>query len=350
MTPRPQSAYSAWVKFSRGWRLALWGCLCLGVLHRTRGASAQSPESARRDAGALDAGPLDASDADDDAGRDADGGVDDAGRDAGGGVDDAGEGDGRSCAPGRTHGADGRCGPRPDDPRDGDAPVLGWLPRGAVRVPVGAGRVVFPGAVFRVGARLVSVGAFALGRTEVTVAQYGRCVAAGRCVAPPDPTGQMAHGDQPVVNVTHAMAARYCAWEGARLPTDAEFSLAAAGVEGRRFPWGAREADCTLAAMAGCTTGPRRVGSFAAGATPEGVMDLAGNVAEWVHDRPGTGGRPSVGTGLVRDPVGGGGGEMRVVRGGSFRSAVRTLTTAAREVVHEGEARIDLGFRCAQGL
>lgn len=344
MTPRPQSAYSARVKFSRGWRLALWGCLCLGVLQRTRGASAQSPEPARRDAGALDAEPADASDTNNDADED-------AGRDAGrAAVEDAGEGDGRSCVPGRTHGADGRCGPRPDDARDGEAPVLGWSPRDTARVPVGAGRVVFPGAVFRVGSRLVSVGAFALGRTEVTVAQYGRCVAAGRCVAPPDPTGQMAHGAQPVVNVTHAMAARYCAWEGARLPTDAEFSLAAAGVEGRRFPWGAREADCALAAMAGCTTGPRGVGSLPAGATPEGVLDLAGNVAEWVHDRPGTGGRPSVGTGLVRDPMGGGGGEMRVVRGGSFRSPLRSLTTAAREVVHEGEARIDLGFRCAQGL
>ncbi len=210
--------------------------------------------------------------------------------------------------------------------------------------------MVFPGAVFPLGARVVSVGPFALGRTEVTVAQYGRCVRAGRCVAPPDPTGQMARRDQPVVNVTHAMAAQYCAWEGARLPTDAEFTLAAAGIEGRRFPWGTREADCTLAAMAGCATGPQGVGRYPAGATPEGVIDLAGNVAEWVHDRPGTGGRPSVGAGPVRDPVGGSGGAMRVARGGSFRSPAQRLTTSSREAVHEGEARIDLGFRCAQGL
>lgn len=232
--------------------------------------------------------------------------------------------------------------------------ALGWLPRpSAGPVAAGAGRVAMPGAVFRMGSRTVQVGPFALGRTEVTVGQYRRCVAAGRCRPTPDPTGQMAlptHRDVPVVNVTHAMATEYCAWDGGRLPTDAEFSLAAAGVEGRRFPWGTREADCALAAMAGCVTGPQRVGQRAGGATPEGVHDLAGNVAEWVADRPGTGGRPSVSEGPVRDPVGAGGGEMRLVRGGSFRAGSRGLLTVSREVVRETEARVDLGFRCAQAL
>jgi len=319
--------------------------LVLGGLSQAR---AQTPPREGLDAGALDAGALDAGS--DDLG---DAGVDDV-SEVGNAARDAGPSDPRSCAPGWTHrGPGGVCIPRPDDPDVDGGPALGTLPPRPYGVAVGAGRVVFPGAVFRVGSRTVSVGPFALGRSEVTVGQYGQCVAAGRCVAPPDPTGQMAlpaHRDHPVVNVTHAMAVQYCVWSGARLPTAAEHILAAGGVEGRRFPWGSRAADCVLATMAGCSPGPQRVGFRAAGATPEGVLDLAGNVAEWTADRPGVGGRPSVGTTVTRDPEGGRGGTMRVVRGGSFRSGPRELESAASEAVHEAEARVDLGFRCAQGL
>ena len=81
---------------------------------------------------------------------------------------------------------------------------------------------------------------FYLDATEVTVADYGRCVAASEC-APPGFSPGDKRFDQPNFPVTHVSwddAAKYCAWSGGRLPTEAEWELAARGVEGREFPWG----------------------------------------------------------------------------------------------------------------
>jgi formylglycine-generating enzyme required for sulfatase activity len=207
-----------------------------------------------------------------------------------------------------------------------------------------------PGGVFRAAGQWVSVGPFVIDLREVTAVAYRRCVTAGVCAAAPDPYGQMAAGaTAPVVNVTWAMAARYCGWTGGRLPTEHEWELAARGVDGRRHPWGERAPDCGLARHAGCGDGALQVGTHPAGRSPFGLFDMAGNVAEWTADRFGPrGGREA--RGGLRDPVGAARGSQRVVRGGSFVSMPSDLSLDARRAVDEREARADVGFRCARGL
>jgi iron(II)-dependent oxidoreductase len=85
----------------------------------------------------------------------------------------------------------------------------------------------------------------------------------------------------PVNEVTWNGARRYCAWRGARLPTEAEWEAAARGREGRRYPWGSAPPDANRAVFGRRSNETGAAGERAAGATPEGVHDLAGNVAEW---------------------------------------------------------------------
>lgn len=257
------------------------------------------------------------------------------------------EGSPTSCPPGETHDRAGACVARPPDDADaGTSARLGVARAGAAP----AGMVAVPGAVFRAGGQAVSVGPFLLDAREVSAEAYRRCVAAGVCPAAPDPYGQMAAAPvAPVVNVTWSMAARYCGWAGGRLPTEHEWELAARGLDGRRHPWGERAPDCTLARHAGCGDGALRVGALPAGRSPFGLLDMAGNVAEWTADRFGPrGGRE--GRGALRDPVGAARGAQRVVRGGSFASMPADLSLDARRAVDEREARTDVGFRCARGL
>jgi iron(II)-dependent oxidoreductase len=96
------------------------------------------------------------------------------------------------------------------------------------------------------------------------------------------------HGDHPVTETTWAGALAYCRWRGARLPTEVEWEAAARGVEGRAFPWGDAMPTPELAVIGlpSGTTVP--VGSRPRGATPEGLLDMAGSLLEWTStlDRP----------------------------------------------------------------
>ena len=212
------------------------------------------------------------------------------------------------------------------------------------------GMTAVPGGVFRYGGAWASVGPFAIDRREVTAAAYARCVTAGECPAAPDPYAQMASRvTAPAVNVSWEMARRYCAWAGGRLPTEAEWELAARGVGGRRFPWGERAPDCSLARHAGCGDAPLRVGALPAGQSAFGVFDMAGNVAEWVADVFGPR-APRDDERLAVNPAGPATGAQRVVRGGSFLSTAGALGGDARRGVDAREMRADVGFRCARGL
>ena len=178
-------------------------------------------------------------------------------------------------------------------------------------------------------------------RTEVTNAQYRKCVEAGACREPGcwDEDNYNAP-DQPVVCVSWDGAQAYAAWVGGRLPTEAEWEKAARGTDGRIYPWGDEfdgtrlnycDRNCekdlkdTSADDSYALTAP--VGRYLSGASPYGVLDMAGNVWEWVADRYDA---EYYARSPARNPQGPNSGGFRVIRGGAFLNEVRFVRCAVR--------------------
>ena len=207
----------------------------------------------------------------------------------------------------------------------------------------------------------VKLSTYWLDRTEVTVAAYARCVARRRCSPPPFAQGA-ARFDKPaypVSLVTWKQATQYCHYRGARLPTEAEFERAARGVVRRKYPWGnLYNSRASNHGRAGWARSDARdgfaelapVGSFPAGRTPDGFVDLAGNVAEWVSDTF----APGYPKSAVVDPQGpragsrGVGVHAKVIRGGNYRSPAPLLRGAARIAAEPSARAPGVGFRCAR--
>lgn len=164
-------------------------------------------------------------------------------------------------------------------------------------------------------ARTIAVAALELDAVEVTNERFGR-------------------GDEPGLPVTRVSAddaEGFCRSAGGRLPTADEWLFAAAGSAARRFPWGPTGLVCRRASFglvdgpcATGATGPELAGARPDGKSPDGVLDLSGNVAEW-----------------ARLPDG-----SARAHGGSFRSRVAgELKSWSSEA---GGAPADhVGFRCA---
>ncbi len=199
--------------------------------------------------------------------------------------------------------------------------------------------------------------AYGIDRTEVTVEAYDRCVRRGACSPPLDPPGtpQTGGATQPVTGVRWDDAAAYCAWAGGRLPTEAQWERAARGRDGRSFPWGwvadpgrlnhgSVEPGCRDDEDGHALAAP--VGSYPDGASPEGVLDMAGNALEWVADRASVDGAGHPPDRAVA-PEGPRDGSERVVRGGAFDLPIFLARTTARMRRAPGARERDLGFRCA---
>ena len=98
----------------------------------------------------------------------------------------------------------------------------------------------------------------------------------------------LGYENHPVTEVWQWSAQGYCAWAGKRLPTEAQWEKGARGEDGRSFPWGEEEPSCALVNFgtmeSQCIGDTVEVGSYPEGASPYGLLDMSGNVAEFVND------------------------------------------------------------------
>lgn len=147
----------------------------------------------------------------------------------------------------------------------------------------------------------VNLGDFYIQKYEVTARDYQKCIDAGICKNGIETRmydtyenffgcniGSENDADNPANCISFEGAKTYCEWKGMRLPTELEREKAARGTDGRVYPWGEKTPDCTFIVKnepyTGCGTySTFTVGSKPAGASPYGIMDMSGNVSEWIE-------------------------------------------------------------------
>ncbi len=280
-------------------------------------------------------------------------------------------------------------------PGRGCVPVSGEVPRTSqpvarqpARTDCPSGMALVPGGTFQMGsaagegapnelpAHAVTVATFCMDRLEVSAGQYAACAAAGACAPAPTEvswSGMPAHDsalsrfcnggrpdrkDYPINCVDWNSASAYCRWAGKRLPTERQWEFAARGTADRIYPWGnappspQRLNACGSECVQALTTlgssaqalypssdgyaGAAPVGSFPAGATPDGILDLAGNVWEWTASYYGP------------YPDEASSGTDRVYRGGGWTYGDPAVFRGARRGHFSPDMRShNVGFRCA---
>lgn len=207
----------------------------------------------------------------------------------------------------------------------------------------------------------VHVDGYYIDQYEVTVSLYAKFLEIAGYNAPPlwDEDAVTAAGTRPVVGVSWSDAAAYCKWAGKRLPTEAEWEKAARGTDGRRYPWGYMQPFPDIAnynrgqwvsymvtlnsvdTIGGMSV---RHGTKEGGRSPYGLLQMAGNAAEWVSDWYD---REYYGKSPERNPEGPGEGERRVIRGGSWSDPPAGIRATARVSAEPDYRDLTLGFRCA---
>jgi formylglycine-generating enzyme required for sulfatase activity len=196
------------------------------------------------------------------------------------------------------------------------------------------------------------VAGFFLDRLEVTTEAYLVCVRTERCEPAAKKKGCNGSGKKPRLThpincVTKVQAERYCAQQGKRLPSEAEWEYAARGTDGRTYPWGNELPNDQLCWQnhAGGDADTCPVGAYPQGASPFGALDMAGNVWEWTSTQETTG--------PVPPPAGEG--DYRI-RGGSFRVDDMSgpddyeVRADQRSVYRYDGASTEIGFRCAEDV
>jgi len=228
-------------------------------------------------------------------------------------------------------------------PLDGPSPLI-HIPGTCFQMGSGAGQ----GQPEERPRHEVCLDAFSIERHKVTHQQYARCVAAKRC-RPPASRGwdvKYRRPRAPVVGVSWEDARAYCRFLGRRLPTEAEWELAACGTDGRTYPWGEDPPSCDFVHFKGCS--PKRpldVERALKNRGPLGTRGMVGNVWEWIADRYAAN---AYGNHARRNPQGPTMGLQRVIRGGSFVDPATFLRCRARYHWKPGARLIDVGFRCAK--
>jgi formylglycine-generating enzyme required for sulfatase activity len=193
---------------------------------------------------------------------------------------------------------------------------------------------------------------FYMDKLEITVDAYRACVDKRACKAPEKSsalcTYELGDGLLPVSCVHWGDADTYCRSVGKRLPRESEWELAARGTApSARFPWGPGAGGCNFAATLlhestgrSCTgKRPSRVGTHLSGQSPYGVLDMSGNVEEWVSDFY---------VEHIAEGVAPRSGASRVLRGGGWLSPPSMTRATSRNWGSALEAGPNVGFRCAK--
>jgi formylglycine-generating enzyme required for sulfatase activity len=199
----------------------------------------------------------------------------------------------------------------------------------------------------------VTLPPFWIDRTEVTNGMYTLCVTAGACQRPRRNSSNVIdyyfidaqYANYPVIWVSWEDAQAYCTWAGRRLPTEAEWELAARGPDGYIYPWGNLPPAENLANYDHILADTMAVGSFPAGASLYGAEDMAGNAAEWVADWYAA---DYYVMSPELDPAGPDSGTRRVFRGGSWTYTPDGIRASYRSFQEPDLADFETGFRCAQ--
>ena len=224
---------------------------------------------------------------------------------------------------------------------------MAWVD-GSALVFVPAGEFTMGSGVPDAPQKAVYLGDYWIYKTEVTNSMYAFCVSVGACAPPAQELGtpvydNPVYANYPVVGVSWDMAANYCSWIGGGLPTEAQWEKAARGSAGAQYPWGSTEANCDVGNFVGCVGALTDVTKYEDGASPYGVLDMAGNVLEWVNDFYGENYYNSA---PEENPTGPENGEFRVVRGSGFETDYEQIDSAVRHYAGNAWHNRDLGFRC----
>ena len=245
----------------------------------------------------------------------------------------------------------------------------------------GMPQVFIPEGEFRMGgmdarsapderpAHYVTLHAYWMDQLEATNAMYLLCIHTGPCKPPqsfkssrrPDYFNNPEFNDYPVVYVAWEQAKTYCEWAGRRLPSEAEWERVARGDDWRTFPWGEDKANGLRANYNMLVGDTSRVGTYPLGASPFGVLDMAGNVAEWTNDFYSGSYYEKLIDALNPTGPETSGTLRRVVRGGSLGDAEINIRVPKRSAVlgsdlhapvgsseYLGDFSPRIGFRCAQ--
>ena len=215
-----------------------------------------------------------------------------------------------------------------------------------VRIPAGAFQMGSNDRADCQPQRPVTLREYWIGKNLITVKQF-RAFCADAHFAYDWPAKTPSWGlkdDFPMVNVSWYDADAYCKWAGGTLPTEAQWEKAARGTDGRMYPWGNEFDPAKLCSSAKeKLLSPVAVGSFGAGASPYGCLDLSGNAAQWCLDwyaKTGYVGLPDT------DPAGALSGDEKVLRGGNwFFKKPEMLSCAYRGDQPAGFFYKGIGFR-----
>jgi sulfatase modifying factor 1 len=185
----------------------------------------------------------------------------------------------------------------------------------------------------------------------VTAAHYKLCVQSLGCGAPDASSGKLATYEVagkegfPVNYVSWPQAQAYCVAMGAQLCSEAQWERAARGPGTSLYPWGNTAPTCDKANFQSCGGKLVAAGTLIQGATTAGVLDMAGNVWQWVGDWYG-----GFTSGPQTDPTGPSVGTFRMLRGGSLEVPAQDLRCSARYEMQPSLANYDIGFRCCKSV